>query len=274
MACDFTNGVCSRVTTSRLIAMIDEFHNHFIGYLFGEAGGSTSWHQAFVRDIKRHYRTKMDSTRYLCVNQTLLQDKDMLDILNARGTVLLNPLFLGLPEVLDIVALAILAMDIFHGKVSKASELGAWFIPLIKDDVLTLLLSATNKSRLRQSQCHYVSVLKSEATRWRFDATNVETQRCITLADAQRNSLRPCLEAGQNACSLCLSPCRSEAVTIVGRLNKDAPGEVRQHTEYPGGTFQELYEHSPDTVVEELISPWLARCKNGRWFSSPHESTP
>jgi hypothetical protein len=151
MACDFTNGVCSRATASRLATMIDDFHKQFIGYLFGETGGSSSWHQPFVQDIQRHYRTKMDSTRYLCVNQTLLQDKDMLDILNARGTVLLNSLFLGLPEVLDVVALAILAMELFHGRVSNASELGAWFIPLIKDDILTLLLSATDKSPLRQS---------------------------------------------------------------------------------------------------------------------------
>jgi hypothetical protein len=196
----------------------------------------------------------------------LLQDKDMLDILNARGTVLLNSLFLGLPEVLDVVALAILAMDIFHGKVPKASEMGAWFIPLIKDDILTLLLSATDKSRFRQSQCHYISVLKSEATSWQIDTTKVEMSRYLTLADAQCNCLRSCLEKGQNACSIYLSMCRGEAVKLVGRLDKDASDEVRQHEEYSGGALQELYDHSPDTVVGELLSPWLAKRKFGRWF--------
>lgn len=254
--------------------MIENFHSRFISYLFGEAGGSTSWHQPFVRDIQKHREAGKDSTIYLCANQTLLQDKDMLDILNARGTVLLNSLFLGLPEVLDVVALAILAMDIFHGKVPKASEMGAWFIPLIKDDILTLLLSATDKSRLRQSQSHYISVLKSEATSWRIDTTKVEMSRYLTLADAQCNCLRPCLEKGQSACSIYLSTCRSEAAKVVGRLGKDASGEVRRHKEYPGGALQELYEHNPDTVVGELISPWLARRKNGRWFASHLESTP
>ena len=249
-----------------MITGIENFHDRFISYLLCEAGGSISWHQPFVRDKQKYYRTKPDSTGYLCVNQTLQQDKDMLDILNARGTALLNFLFLDLPEVLDVVALAMLAMNIFHGKVPQASELGAWFIPLIKDDILTLLLSATEKYRLRQSQCHYVSVLKSEAIRWRFDTTYVEMSRYITLADAQRNCLRPCLEKGRNACSDYLNFCRGETVKLVGRLNKDASGEVRQHEEYSGGALQELHEHSPDTVVGEFLSPWLAKRKFGRWF--------
>jgi hypothetical protein len=171
----------------------------------------------------------------------LLQDKDMLDILNARGTVLLNSLFLGLPEVLDVVALAILAMDIFHGKVPKASDVGAWFIPLIKDDILTLLLPATDKSWLRQSQCRYISVLKSDAIRWRLDTTRVEMTRYLMMADAQCNCLRPSLETGQEACCTYLSLCRFEAGKLVGRLRKDTPGELRQHTGYPDGALQELY---------------------------------
>ncbi|KAG9197822.1 hypothetical protein G6514_000810 [Epicoccum nigrum] len=261
-----------------LITGIEIFHDRLISYLIGEAGDSISWHQPFVQDMQKHHRTRMDSTKkftgYLCFNQTLLQDKDMLDILNARRTVLLNSLFLGSPEVLDVVALAILAMDLFHGKVPKASKLGAWFIPLIKDDILTLLLSATDKSRLRQLQCHYISILKSEAIRWRLDTTRVEMTRYLTMADAQCNCFRPCLEKGQEACCTYLSLCRFEAGKLVGRLRKDTPGELRQHTEYPGGALQELYQHSLDTVVGELLCPWLARRKNGRWFFNPLESTP
>ena len=249
--------------------MIEEFHDHFISYLFGESGGPRRWHQSSIEYIQNYYRTREVSAAYLCVNQTLLQDRDMLDILNARRTVLLKPLFQGLPEVPDVVALAILAMDLFHGNVPNASELGAWFIPLIKDDILTLLLSATDKSRLRQSQSHYISDLKSEATRWRLHTAQVEASRYVAMADAPRNCLRSGLETGQNACCTTLSVYQYKAVQLVGRLNKDPSGDLRQHREYSGGAPQELHENSPDTVGGKLLYPWLARRENGRWFLSP-----
>ena len=50
---------------------------------------------------------------------TLYQSEDMIAILNARGTVLLNSAFAGLYEQVEIVKLAMLAVDLYHGRVSN-----------------------------------------------------------------------------------------------------------------------------------------------------------
>jgi hypothetical protein len=52
---------------------------------------------------------------------TLLEHEDMMAILNARGTVLLNPIFVGHPEAINIVALATLAVELYQGKVPCVS---------------------------------------------------------------------------------------------------------------------------------------------------------
>ncbi|KAJ4380958.1 hypothetical protein N0V86_003305 [Didymella sp. IMI 355093] len=52
---------------------------------------------------------------------TLLEHEDMMAILNARGTALLNPIFVGHSEAINIVALAMLAAELYHGKVPCVS---------------------------------------------------------------------------------------------------------------------------------------------------------
>lgn len=106
---------------------IYEFHERFAGYLLPKRpkDSDISWFAPAIDELRARHRMNRTHSGDLCANITLIQSEDMLKILNARGTVLLNSAFFGLPEISEIVALAILAVHVFQGLVADASRLGA-----------------------------------------------------------------------------------------------------------------------------------------------------
>lgn len=103
----------------------------------------------------------------------LCDSVDMLAILNARGTVLLNMSFANTPEQLYIVKLASLATSFWTQPAVDGDEERHWvlnhMIPLIRDDIQQHLLSATTwfDAQTLQSQQRHIEILKESVATWR-----------------------------------------------------------------------------------------------------------
>lgn len=206
----------------------------------------------------------------------LLESQVMIAILNARGTVLLNGTFGGGPEQVQIINLATLAVDVYHGIVPGLdASLGIHFLALIRDEVGSLMLSAivNFNDDHRKEQSQHMDVFFAEFCAWRqwqnFETTNESFFR--TAAEDEAFKLQ--MQAGRVACNARLAMLFLNSAALVDTVGRPMFEKTSfdHHAEYTGIPYYTHHTGPLNLELEELYYPWLEK-RSGRWFGETTKS--
>ncbi|KAJ4313462.1 hypothetical protein N0V94_006949, partial [Neodidymelliopsis sp. IMI 364377] len=139
---------------------------------------------------------------------TLMENDDMLVILNARGTVVLNPAFAYTEERIEIAKLAWLALSIWHNRIelplAGAVVIFQELLKLVRDDVETLLFSAISgfSASVHDSQLSHINVLVQRTWVRRRALSHLLSITNFQFTIAERRSYETRMEMARRSCEL------------------------------------------------------------------------
>jgi hypothetical protein len=209
---------------------------------------------------------------------TLLENDDMLVILNARGTVVLNPAFAYTEERIEIAKLAWLALSIWHNRIelplAGAVVIFQELLKLVRDDVETLLFSAIAgfSASVHDSQLSHINVFAQRVWVCRRALSQLLSVTNFQFTVAERRSYETRMELARRSCELHLQKDIGNRAELRMRNQHMLLGtEPFDHgSEYVGDMLSSEYPPDLQTAQLPLAYPWLQKRRNGKWFDAQH----
>ncbi|KAF1929495.1 uncharacterized protein M421DRAFT_4628 [Didymella exigua CBS 183.55] len=265
-------GVGNLMTGGAFVARVDNmldklvvwFHVHYHDFLIGKLD-ATSFEgmlAGYTMNIRR-FSDIVPPMGTECTKMPLLQNKIMISILNARGTALLNPAFSDHWEAADIVALTMLALDLYNGRVPGV---------LPDDDIHGLLMHRIFyfSDSTAAAQFDYISALAHSVTVWRNERDNIHGDDFMQSAERHQQKFGVLLQKARNHCNLGFRSHGPASDKLLSRRIQGRPGvQFSAEADYLGRPFDAdaVCEIVPDS--KPLESPWLQRNKHGFWIWMP-----
>ncbi|KAH6618455.1 hypothetical protein C7974DRAFT_440665 [Boeremia exigua] len=231
---------------------------------------SHEFHERFAAIVAAHVQENKarQEQGVIGAGMALVQNADILAILNARGTVLLNGAFAEYREASYIVRLAELALDVYHGRViDNAPQL----VPLIRDDVQSHMQMVITKwaEYIRQRQQHYIDVLNHDISEWRRSWNKTAMQRELAQNDEQHTKLKIELQDEREMYNKHLETWRPEMCMLMNSIENPVVEQFAYQTEYLGNPFLSTFTAGRNTSVWEFHFPWLEKLEKDdkrAWF--------
>ncbi|KAJ4368909.1 hypothetical protein N0V83_005991 [Neocucurbitaria cava] len=281
------SGSTSYLQIARVVAPVKLW-----GIMTRQLGNSARYFGELIDETLRMHDARLDLSASE-IHASIFDDENMMAILNARGTVLLNMCFHNTPQQLKIVKLAAMAQLINrhvsrpvkaprHAKdysilltKSCAGQSQVFYaatqciLPLIRDDIETLMLEAISdfSEKDKQVQLDYIFDLQRRAQTWKAWFT-MQAGYDWSGPPSRQDGIRQGMERWRTHGELILQRFGMEFQNLVKSIGVTGNSDLLMK----GSGYMGPLPANMDNLLrsyDELKLPWIKRRSTGRWFYNP-----